>query len=187
MKENAGIELGAACTPSRHTLYRTAAPGLELQIRLREYDLHLCCSHICFFADFPMKNALVSDREAIKNRSSYDSMVYMSLVMRKPAFCICENKDADQLRGDREADQRLCIRFLKVQYLYFLNTKFQASSHLLWLYSQVCVGPGRKPRRPVFSERGSYIPGICRIVWFEVFLKYTQSKILMICNMQQGD
>ena len=35
----------------------------------------------------------------------------MSLVVRKPAFCICENKDADQLRGDREADQRLCFRY----------------------------------------------------------------------------
>ena len=33
----------------------------------------------------------------------------MSLVMRKPAFCIYENKDADQLRGNREADQRLCF------------------------------------------------------------------------------
>ena len=32
--------------------------------------------------------------------------------MRKPAFCICENKDADQLRGNREADQRLCFRFI---------------------------------------------------------------------------
>ena len=31
--------------------------------------------------------------------------------MRKPAFCICEYKDADQLRGNREADQRLCFRF----------------------------------------------------------------------------
>ena len=36
---------------------------------------------------------------------------HMSLVVRKPAFCICENKDADQLRGNREADQRLCIRY----------------------------------------------------------------------------
>ena len=26
---------------------------------------------------------------------------HMSLVMRKAAFCICENKDADQLRGNR--------------------------------------------------------------------------------------
>ena len=32
--------------------------------------------------------------------------------MRKPAFCICENKDADQLRGDREADQRFCFRYI---------------------------------------------------------------------------
>ena len=32
--------------------------------------------------------------------------------MRKPAFCICENKDAGQLRGNREADQRLCFRYL---------------------------------------------------------------------------
>ena len=31
--------------------------------------------------------------------------------MRKPDFCICENKDANQLRGNREADQRLCFRY----------------------------------------------------------------------------
>ena len=54
----------------------------------------------------------------------------MSLVMRKPTFCICENKDADQLRGNREADQRLCFRYI-VQSLYFLNPIFQASSHSL--------------------------------------------------------
>ena len=32
--------------------------------------------------------------------------------MRKPTFCICENKDADQLRDNREADQRLCFRYI---------------------------------------------------------------------------
>ena len=31
--------------------------------------------------------------------------------MRKPDFCICENKDADQLRGNHKADQRLCFRY----------------------------------------------------------------------------
>ena len=41
-------------------------------------------------------------------RTSYDEM---SRVLRKPAFCICEHKDADQLRGNREADQRLCFRY----------------------------------------------------------------------------
>ena len=43
-----------------------------------------------------------------------------------------------------------------VQSLYFRNPKFQASSHLLWLYSPICVGPGLKPRRPFFLERGSF-------------------------------
>ena len=36
----------------------------------------------------------------------------MSLIVRKPAFCIGENKGADQLCGDREADQRLCYRYI---------------------------------------------------------------------------
>ena len=36
----------------------------------------------------------------------------MSLVMRKPDFCICENKDTDQLRGNCEADQRLCFHYM---------------------------------------------------------------------------
>ena len=35
----------------------------------------------------------------------------MSRDVRKLDFCICENKDADQLRGNREADQRLCFRY----------------------------------------------------------------------------
>ena len=37
---------------------------------------------------------------------------HLSRVVRKPAFCICENKDADQLCGNREADQRLCFRYI---------------------------------------------------------------------------
>ena len=34
---------------------------------------------------------------------------YISHIMRKPAFCIYENKDADQLHGNHVADQRLCF------------------------------------------------------------------------------
>ena len=30
----------------------------------------------------------------------------------KTYFCICENKDADQLRGNRKADQRLCFHYI---------------------------------------------------------------------------
>ena len=44
----------------------------------------------------------------------------------------------------------------KVRSLFFINPNFQASSYLLWLYSPVCVGPGQKPQRLIFSRRGSY-------------------------------
>ena len=43
----------------------------------------------------------------VKGSLSYD----MRRVGRKLDFCICENKDADQLCGNREADQRLCFRY----------------------------------------------------------------------------
>ena len=42
--------------------------------------------------------------------------------IRKPAFCICENKDADQLRGNREADQRLCLK-TKTQISFAVTAK----------------------------------------------------------------
>ena len=32
--------------------------------------------------------------------------------MRKPAFCICEKKDADQLHCNGKADQRFCFRYI---------------------------------------------------------------------------
>ena len=35
----------------------------------------------------------------------------MSRVVRKLAFCICDNKHTDQLRGNREADQCLYFRY----------------------------------------------------------------------------
>ena len=32
--------------------------------------------------------------------------------VHEKTICICENKGADQLRGNREADQRLCFRYM---------------------------------------------------------------------------
>ena len=43
-----------------------------------------------------------------------------------------------------------------VQSLYYLHPKFQASSHHLWLYRPVCVGPGRKAEDR-FSHNGAQI------------------------------
>ena len=58
--------------------------------------------------------------------------------MRKPTFCICKNKDADQLRGgNREADQRLCFRF--IDSIIPLLSKTEISN--CWS-SSVAVQPG---------------------------------------------
>ena len=49
----------------------------------------------------PLINALAIDR--ISSNQGYQMM--------EPAVCICENKDADQLRSNCAADQRLCFRY----------------------------------------------------------------------------
>ena len=57
--------------------------------------------------------------------------------MRKPTFCVCENKDADQLRGNREADRCLCFR--NIDSTIPLLSKSEISS--FWP-SSVAVQPG---------------------------------------------
>ena len=44
-----------------------------------------------------------------------------------------------------------------VQSLFFQRPKFPASSHLLCLYSLVCVGPGRKNPEDRFSQVAAHI------------------------------
>ena len=70
-------------------------------------------------------------------------------------FCICENKGADQMRGNCAADQRPCFRYIDSPIPLISKSKIQASRHLLWLYSTVCVEPGWKPRIQDFSRCGS--------------------------------
>ena len=57
--------------------------------------------------------------------------------MRKPAFCTCENKDADQLRGNREADQRLCFRYTDSTIPLLLKSEISSLKP-----SSVAVQPG---------------------------------------------
>ena len=46
--------------------------------------------------------------------------------MGKPTICLGENKDADQLRGNREADQRLCLRYSDSTIPPLLNSKISS-------------------------------------------------------------
>ena len=87
---------------------------------------------------------LIEHDETVHTQMSPVLKKNLSRVMRKPTICICENKDADQLRGNTpKLISALVFATWIVQYLFFLNTKFQASSHLQWLYSLVCVRPGQ--------------------------------------------
>ena len=71
----------------------------------------------------------------------------LSRHMGKQTICLGENKGADQLRSAVTAKLISAFVFATriVQFLYFINPNFPASSHLLCLYSLVCVGPVRKP------------------------------------------
>ena len=57
--------------------------------------------------------------------------------MRKPTICICENKDADQLCGNRELISAFVFATWIEQYLYFrpgqkLHSRFShISAHIL--------------------------------------------------------
>ena len=44
----------------------------------------------------------------------------------------------------RAAGQLFCFHYIDSTTPLLANPKFQTSSRLLWLYSPVCVGPGRK-------------------------------------------
>ena len=88
----------------------------------------------------------------------------MSLVMRKPAFCICENKDADQLRGNR-----LCFRYTD-------STIWNFKPHAIFCG---CTAPGQKPRRLGFSQRGSYANEVCIVASQrrKLFIQYSLTNL----------
>ena len=75
--------------------------------------------------------------------------------MRKPFFAYAKTKTQINFAVTAILISAFVFATQIVESLFFLYPKLQASSHLLWLYSLTCVGPGQNPRNPVFSERGS--------------------------------
>ena len=78
--------------------------------------------------------------------------LHMSDVMRKLVLAIYEQQRCRSACASAQSDQHLCCSLLK----YLLNPKFQYFSLSLWLSRPVWALRGRKPRRQVFSWRGSY-------------------------------
>ena len=90
---------------------------------------------------------------SLRNIDQYVSLNFqVSRVIRKPAFCIYHAKTKAQ-RSCAVTAQLISTVVSTTHIaksLFFLNPKFQAYRNLLWLYSPVCVRPGRKPLRQVF-------------------------------------
>ena len=81
--------------------------------------------------------------------------------MRKPDFCLCENKGADQLCSNCTADQHLCFRYMDSKILLLL--KFQNIKPIAFFrdctgqYVSDRVG---NPKLLVFSGKGSMRVGL---------------------------
>ena len=80
--------------------------------------------------------------------------------MGKPTICIGENKDADQLRGTAKLISAFVFAAQIVQFLFYLNPKFQASRSFLCLYRPVCIRPFQKPHC-WFSHNAAHLLGEC--------------------------
>ena len=115
---------------------------------------------------------------------SFITLVEVSRVMRKPVFAYAKTKTQISFAVTAKLISTFVFATQIVQSLYFLNTKFQASSHLVWLCSLVCVGPGRKPRRPVFS-RGSSMIRVCTVCHsVRIFKKHSYTVRLVCSNIR---
>ena len=69
--------------------------------------------------------------------------------MRKLDFCLCENKSADQLCSNCEAEQRLCFCYTDSTIPLLPKSKIAS------IKTSACVKPGGRAGRSVFSCCGS--------------------------------
>ena len=82
--------------------------------------------------------------------------------MRKPDFCLGENKGADQLRGNREADQRLCFRYTDSTISLLLKSETCFCDCTGWFVSDLVVNPEDRFSR--VAAQISLLPGRFRNV-----------------------
>ena len=69
----------------------------------------------------------------------------MSRLMGKPTICITKTKTQISFAVTAKLISAFVFATQIVQFLFYLNPKFQAYSSFLCLYRPVCVGPVRKP------------------------------------------
>ena len=87
-----------------------------------------------------------------------DVCIIWAVTWENQIFAYAKKKDADELRGSREADQRLCFHYTDSTIPLLLNPKFQASSHLQWLPSRFVSDLGSEsPKTGFLMSRLIYL------------------------------
>ena len=82
--------------------------------------------------------------------------MHLSRVTRKPTFCICENKGADQLCSNCKANQRLCFRYKDSTIPLLSKSEVSIPQPSSVAVNPVCVGPDRKSER-LFSHDPAHL------------------------------
>ena len=92
-----------------HIYHQISRTSCKKNLKFGPYQILSNIFGSCFLL-FSVTISLIAPFESCQRACKFD-LYHVSRVVRKPAFCICENKDANHLNGNREADQRLCFRY----------------------------------------------------------------------------
>ena len=99
----------------------------QLLITQKNTEFQRTCKYMSLVNKVVMKNCCFGIFIQVRNKLSH--------AIRKPDFEYEKTK----------AQISCAVTAQLIRYLFSLLSKFGASSHLLWLYNLVCVGPSRKP------------------------------------------
>ena len=83
--------------------------------------------------------------------------------MGKPTICIAKTKTQISFAVTAKLISAFVFATQIVQFLFYLNPKFQASSSFLNLYRSVCVGPVWKPHC-WFSHEVAHLVCLCLLI-----------------------
>ena len=100
-------------------------------------NMILCLIAVSCNVHFIQLQLFVSTCRLFELTSCSESKFDMSLLMRKPTICICENKDADQLCSNCTADQLLCFRHTDSTIPLLLISKVLRCDCTAWFVSDL--------------------------------------------------
>ena len=122
--------------------------------RFSHDEAHICIVSLSFISVSSISDLRhICSHRHLQNVDHISCRVDLSRITRKPTLCICH---ADQFRGNREADQRLCFRYIDSTIPLLSKSEISNLEP-----SSVAVQPGlcrtrSETRTLVFSWRDSF-------------------------------